>query len=170
MMSSKSWCDSDKQRSHYSLWRERLGLTVPFVIFLHDFEGERQTGVLASEEIISAVAVSVNELLARVLKASITAMFILRINMKSPSDKTHRELSPGSAFPPLHSTQGGQSGNMNDRSGVLHSQEGDGFDMLQFPLRKMSTTDWSTGGVNHSEPLGEHGNFLRENNGWTMSI
>lgn len=80
-------------------------MTVPFVIFLHDFEGERQTGVLASEEIISAVAVSVNELLARVLKASITAMFILRINMKSPSDKTHRELSPGSAFPPLHSTQ-----------------------------------------------------------------
>lgn len=57
---------------------------------------------------------------------------------------------------------GGQSGSMIDRSGVLHWQEGEGFDMVQLPLRKMSATDWSTGGVNQSDPPEEHGNFLRE--------
>lgn len=41
---------------------------------------------------------------------------------------------------------------MRDRSGVLHWQEGEGLDMLQFPLRKMSAIDGSTGGVTHSEP------------------
>ena len=42
--------------------------------------------------------------------------------------------------------------------------------MLQFPLRKMSVTDGSTGGVNQSEPLEEHGNFLQENNKENTSI
>lgn len=56
------------------------------------------------------------------------------------------------------------------RLGVLHWQDGEGLDMLQFPLRKMSVTDWSTGGVNQSDPPGEHGNFLEENNGEHMSV
>lgn len=49
------------------------------------------------------------------------------------------------------------------RLGVLHWQEGDGFDMLQFPLRKISMTAWSTGGVNQSDPLDAHGKPLQKN-------
>lgn len=56
------------------------------------------------------------------------------------------------------------------RLGVLHWQEGEGLDMLQFPLRKMSATDWSTDGVNQSEPPEEHGNFLGETKRVDMSL
>lgn len=49
---------------------------------------------------------------------------------------------------------------MTERSGVLHWQEGEGLDMLQFPLRKMSLTDGWTGGVNQSDPWEEQGRFL----------
>lgn len=51
---------------------------------------------------------------------------------------------------------------MRERSGVLHWQEGEGLDMLQFPLRKMSAIDGSTGGVAHSEPREEQGKFLEK--------
>lgn len=51
---------------------------------------------------------------------------------------------------------------MRGRLGVLHWQEGEGSDMLQFPLRKMSLTDGGTGGVNQSEPWEEQGRFLGE--------
>lgn len=40
---------------------------------------------------------------------------------------------------------------MSERSGVLHWQDGEGLDMLQLPLRKMSAMDGSTGGVSHSD-------------------
>lgn len=56
------------------------------------------------------------------------------------------------------------------RFGVLHWQDGEGLDMLQFPLRKMSVIDWSTDGANQSDPLGEHGNFLQENNEGNLRI
>lgn len=69
-------------------------------------------------------------------------------------------LTCGGGRPPA---PGGQSGNMMVRSGVLHWHEGEGLDILQFPLMKMSVTDWSTGGVNQSEPLEEHGKFLQKN-------
>lgn len=51
-----------------------------------------------------------------------------------------KRLTWGGGSPPA---PGGQSGNMIVRLGVLHWQEGEGLDMLQFPLRKMSATDWS---------------------------
>lgn len=57
---------------------------------------------------------------------------------------------------------GGHSGNMTFRWGVLHSQAGEGSDMFQFPFRKTSVTDWSTGGVNQLDSVGEHGNVLTE--------
>lgn len=57
---------------------------------------------------------------------------------------------------------GGQSGNMTFRWGVLHSQAGEGLDMLQFPFTKTSVTDWSTGGVNQLDSMGVHGNVLTE--------
>lgn len=72
----------------------------------------------------------------------------------------------GGGSPPA---PGGQSGNTTDRFGVLHWQGGEGLDMLQFPLRKMSVTDWSTGGVNQSDPLEEHGASLEEINGTNES-
>lgn len=49
---------------------------------------------------------------------------------------------------------------MSERSAVLHWQEGEGLDMLQFPLRKMSLTDGWTGGVTQSDPWEEQGRFL----------
>lgn len=45
-------------------------------------------------------------------------------------------------------------------SGVLHWQEGEGSDMLQFPLRKTSLTEGGTDGVNQSESWEEQGSFL----------
>lgn len=55
---------------------------------------------------------------------------------------------------------GGQSGNMTFRWGVLHWQAGEGLAVLQLPFRKTSATDWSTGGVNQLDSVGEHGNDL----------
>lgn len=51
---------------------------------------------------------------------------------------------------------------MNERLGVLHWQEGEGSDMLQFPLRKMSLTEGWTGGVNQSDLWEEQASFLGE--------
>lgn len=50
---------------------------------------------------------------------------------------------------------------MSERWGVLHWQEGEGLDMLQLPLRKMSLTDGWTAGVNQSDPWLEQGSILR---------
>lgn len=49
---------------------------------------------------------------------------------------------------------------MSACSGVLHWQEGEGSDMLQFPLRKTSVMDGGTCGVDQSEPWEEQGRFL----------
>lgn len=63
----------------------------------------------------------------------------------------------GGGRPPAAS---GQSGNMTFRWGVLHWQAGEGLDVLQLPFRKTSATDWSTGGVNQLDSVGEQGNDL----------
>lgn len=42
--------------------------------------------------------------------------------------------------------------------------------MLQFPLMKTSVTDWSTEGVNQSEPLEVHGKFLKAKQGKGASV
>lgn len=77
----------------------------------------------------------------------------------------------GAGRPPA---AGGQSGNMTFRWGVLHWQAGEGLDMLQFPFRKTSVTDWSTGGVNQLDSVGEHGNVLTEkstgNGEWILHV
>lgn len=46
--------------------------------------------------------------------------------------------------------------------GVLHWHGGEGLDIDQLPLAKISETDGGTGGVNQSEPLEEQGSFLEE--------
>jgi len=101
---------------------------------------------------------------SRNLRQILAHSLLLMIKLEVWNDSTNkmmefRRLTCGGGRPPAPS---GQSGNMIVRFGVLHWQEGEGLDMLQLPLRKMSVTDWSTGGVNQSEPLEEHGNSLQK--------